>query len=199
MLGVLALGTSVWYGYRYLHGTTSVIMLADFDSVEGLHEGSPVKISGVVVGSVQNIRLDKEGYSAIVSFSVDKSIPLPRDTVAAIVSESLLGGKLLTLIPGSEEDVLVPGDTISLTQSPMNLEGMIQKLIFNVEGDRSEKSEGEGRAVETPQTPSGKGASSEKPSKNFFKKPSKTIAPGPMSSETHPNSTVSAFLPEECL
>lgn len=146
LLGVLFF-ILVWGGITYLHKSDRVVLFADFDSVEGLKEGSPVKISGVVVGTVGNITLDNEGYSAIVSFSMEKNIPLPRDTMAAIVSESLLGGKTLTLVPGSEEEVLSEGEVISLTQSSINLEGLIQKVIFNVDGDKN--SDAERKAMES--------------------------------------------------
>ncbi len=140
LLGIVFL-ILVWGGISYFHRADRVVLLADFDSVEGLKEGSPVKISGVVVGSVGGITLDSEGYSAIVSFSIEKGIPLPRDTMAAIVSESLLGGKTLALVPGSEEEVLSEGEVISLTQSSINLEGLIQKVIFNVDGDKNTDAE----------------------------------------------------------
>ena len=49
---------------------------------------------------------------------------------AAIVSASLLGGKYLALTPGGEDEMLKDGQSITITQSSINLEGLIGQYIF---------------------------------------------------------------------
>jgi phospholipid/cholesterol/gamma-HCH transport system substrate-binding protein len=70
---------------------------ANFSSVGGLQSGSDVRISGVKVGTVTSQTLDPSTYLAVVHMSIDPSIKLPKDTVAVIASESLLGGKYMSL------------------------------------------------------------------------------------------------------
>ncbi|BDB95980.1 outer membrane lipid asymmetry maintenance protein MlaD [Candidatus Hydrogenosomobacter endosymbioticus] len=112
---------------------------ADFDSVSGLREGSPVKISGVTVGFIKSIRVDTRKYSAVVSFSVRKNIHIPKDSTVSVSSESLLGGKVLTIAPGNDSEIFSDGDTIYKTQSSMNIEDLLQKYMFSGEQKREQE------------------------------------------------------------
>ena len=106
-------------------------LVAMFDQAAGLDTGADVRISGVKVGAVQGKWLDPATYRAGVRFTVAPDIELPADTSAAIVSESLLGGKYLALLPGAEDRMLGPGDEVSLTQSALVLEDLIGQMIFS--------------------------------------------------------------------
>jgi phospholipid/cholesterol/gamma-HCH transport system substrate-binding protein len=63
---------------------------------------------------------------------VRDDIHLPKDTGASITSESLLGGKYISLSPGGDDTVLKPGQTITVTQSSVSLEELLGKFIFSV-------------------------------------------------------------------
>jgi len=56
---------------------------------------------------------------------------LPVDTSASIVSESLLGGKYIALVPGGADEMLKPGEDIKFAQSSIILENLIGQLIFS--------------------------------------------------------------------
>jgi phospholipid/cholesterol/gamma-HCH transport system substrate-binding protein len=66
-------------------------------------------------------------------------IQLPKDSAASIVSESLLGGKFISLSPGGDTTNLKPGQTISITQSSVSLEELLGKFIFSVTSLNSTK------------------------------------------------------------
>jgi phospholipid/cholesterol/gamma-HCH transport system substrate-binding protein len=106
-------------------------LIARFDKVDGLERGSDVRISGIKVGTVLDQTLDPETYRAEVRFSLREDIQLPADTSAAVVSNGLLGGKYLALIPGGDIEMLEPGGEVTLTQSAVNLEDLIGHMIFN--------------------------------------------------------------------
>jgi phospholipid/cholesterol/gamma-HCH transport system substrate-binding protein len=110
-------------------------LIARFDKVDGLERGSDVRISGIKVGSVLDQTLDPETYRAEVRFSLREDIQLPADTSAAVVSNGLLGGKYLALIPGGDIEMLEPGGEVTLTQSAVNLEDLIGHMIFNQGGE----------------------------------------------------------------
>ena len=59
-------------------------------------------------------------------------VKLPKDSAAIITSESLLGGKYLSLQPGGDETMLQPGQTITITQSSVSLEELLGKFIFSM-------------------------------------------------------------------
>lgn len=117
-------GTKVMDGYH---------LTASFDRIDGLVEGNDVKLSGVKVGDVSKISIDPKTYLAQVTISLEKNVQLPDDTSAQIVSESLMGGKYIALVPGGSDDLLKDGQHITHTQSSVNLEGLIGKYIFSGE------------------------------------------------------------------
>jgi phospholipid/cholesterol/gamma-HCH transport system substrate-binding protein len=112
-------------------------VVAKFDRVDGLNVGSDVRLSGIKVGTVLEQALDGESYLAIVRLSIDPAVRLPLDTSAEIVSESLLGGRFMALIPGGDIDMIEPGGEIQFTQGPVILENLIGQLIFSAGGDDS--------------------------------------------------------------
>jgi phospholipid/cholesterol/gamma-HCH transport system substrate-binding protein len=107
-------------------------LYAKFDHIDGMGVGADVRIAGVKVGSVNEERIDPESFQAVVALSVRSGIKLPKDTGAIITSESLLGGKYLSLQPGGEETMLQPGQTITITQSSISLEELLGKFIFSM-------------------------------------------------------------------
>ncbi|QQP88207.1 outer membrane lipid asymmetry maintenance protein MlaD [Skermanella sp. TT6] len=120
---------------------------ANFSSVGGLQNGSDVRISGVKVGTVTSQTLDPSTYLAVVRMTIDPSIKLPKDTVALIASESLLGGKYMALEPGGDPDMIQPGGRIDFTQSTPGLEQLLGQVIFSMQGggpQGQEQGQGEG-------------------------------------------------------
>lgn len=103
---------------------------AAFYKIGGLTNGSDVRISGIKVGTVVNLRIDAETYDAIVSMSVADGVKLPVDTVAGIASEGVLGGKYVRLEPGTEKTYLKPGEAIAKTKDFRSLEDQVGEIIF---------------------------------------------------------------------
>ena len=71
-------------------------------------------------------------FRSVVTLTVTNGIEIPKDTSAEITSESLLGGKYLSLSPGAETIMLKPGQAITITQSAVSLEQLLGKFIFSV-------------------------------------------------------------------
>ncbi len=109
---------------------------AEFDNIGGLAVGDDVRMSGIKVGTVSGQRLDKETFTALVTFSIDPSVKLPTDSSVKIASESLLGGKYAQLTPGAEDDTIPPGGSIRFAQSSVSLEDLIGRFIFGGADDK---------------------------------------------------------------
>lgn len=107
-----------------------LLLFADFDETGGLKARAPVVISGVKVGQVGSIVLDKD-YRARVQLSVDAALKLPTDTSASIVTAGLLGDRYISLQLGGEEKTLKSGDEIRFTESAVLLERLLGKFIYN--------------------------------------------------------------------
>ncbi len=112
---------------------------ADFSQSNGLIIGGDIRISGVKVGTIRDIKLDPETYLATVVMTIAPEYQLPDDTVAKIQSESLLGGNYLALEPGGSMDTIPDNGKIQYTQASVSLEDMIGKLIFAMSGSDEDK------------------------------------------------------------
>jgi phospholipid/cholesterol/gamma-HCH transport system substrate-binding protein len=137
---VLAFG---FLAYAVAHSGRSAgsgyTLQAQFDHIDGLAEGADVRIAGVKVGIVTGEKLDPKTFQAVVSLTVGNNVQLPKDSSAAIDSESLLGGKYISLSPGGDSTILKPGQTIAITQSAISLEELLGKFIFSVTSLNSAK------------------------------------------------------------
>ncbi|MDD4616651.1 MAG: MlaD family protein [Alphaproteobacteria bacterium] len=137
------------YNSADLHKVQGYTVTANFPMVDGVKDGTDVKINGVKVGSIQGLKLNTEPgpsqYLVSVSMSVANSIQLPTDTIAMVSSESLLGGKYMSLEPGVDETMIKTDGTgrISRTQAPLRLDDLIGQLIYsNKRGDGDKKASG---------------------------------------------------------
>ncbi len=140
----------IWVGIFMLTGVVAIAILgfkvsgsagaggdvfrveAKFENVGGLNEKAPVMVGGVRVGRVAEIRIDKEDYSAVVGMDIDSQYDnLPVDTGASILTAGLLGAQFVGLEPGAEEDFLIQGDQLEITQSAIQLETLISQFMFS--------------------------------------------------------------------
>lgn len=119
------------YSTSQIRSVSGYQVTAAFDRIEGIREGSDVRISGIKVGSVVGEQLDPKTYLAVVRMSIEPSIKLPTDTMAQIASNGLLGDKYLSLVPGGADETIPPGGQIKFTQPAMSLESIIGQYIFS--------------------------------------------------------------------
>ncbi|HBQ45058.1 MAG TPA: outer membrane lipid asymmetry maintenance protein MlaD [Thiomicrospira sp.] len=101
-----------------------------FSNIGGLKEKSAVKISGVVVGRVASITIDKESFKARVTMEIyDSYNKLSLDTSGSILTSGLLGDQYIGLEPGADEEYLVDGDYLDIVQSALVIEELIGKFL----------------------------------------------------------------------
>ncbi|WP_341754463.1 outer membrane lipid asymmetry maintenance protein MlaD [Candidatus Tisiphia endosymbiont of Dioctria rufipes] len=130
---LVALG---FFVFAYKIGNSSkvesgYILKANFQNAEGIVQGSSVMLAGIKIGSVTNITLDKTSFFALLTISINNDIKLPKDTSIAIVTSGILGSRYISVTPGSSEENLAGGDQIKYTQSAVNIESLIGKLIYS--------------------------------------------------------------------
>jgi phospholipid/cholesterol/gamma-HCH transport system substrate-binding protein len=111
-----------------LQGERGFHLFATFDQIGGLRPRAPVVVSGVQVGQVSSIELDKN-LRARVNMDVDPSLEFPVDTMASIMTEGVLGNKFLALEPGAEDELLKNGEEVAFTESAVLLERLIGKFV----------------------------------------------------------------------
>ncbi|HUJ15871.1 MAG TPA: MlaD family protein [Thermoanaerobaculia bacterium] len=107
---------------------------AIFDSVAGLDKKSKVRIAGVEVGDVTNIRLRPDG-KAEVTMEIDRSVELHRGAFARVVNMGLLGEKYVELVPGAVNEPAMPEQQALQGQVPTSLDevtGQISAIATDV-------------------------------------------------------------------
>lgn len=114
------------------------VLNAQFGNIEGLNIGADVKISGVKIGSVLDINLDKN-YKANVKIKLPKDLAVPTDSIFKVSTSGLIGNKFVNIKIGADDENLKDGDTAEFTESTMDLEDLIGKFVFNNE-NKNEKS-----------------------------------------------------------
>lgn len=112
---------------------TSVRYQAVFAEVGGLTAGNNVKVSGVTVGAVSDVKLDHG--KALVSFAVNSKVRLGKDTAAHIGIGTLLGERVLVVEPRGAGSIgalgLIP---VTRTSSPYSLTDALDEFTSNTAG-----------------------------------------------------------------
>ncbi len=110
-------------------GAGDYVLTASFRSAEGVTVGTDVRLAGVSVGTVTELKLNPDTYRADATLAIDKEIMVPEDTSAAVASEGLLGGTYIDLQPGGAPFTLEPGSEILDTQSAVSLITLLLRFV----------------------------------------------------------------------
>jgi phospholipid/cholesterol/gamma-HCH transport system substrate-binding protein len=130
----------LFYGYTTsgMRSSAGYKVTAEFSGVDGLANGSDVRLSGIKVGTVVSQQLNSETYQAVVTLDLARDVKIPDDTSAKIASDGLLGGSYVSLTPGGSPDYLADGGEIMFTQGSVDLMGLIGQAVFSTGGGDKE-------------------------------------------------------------
>jgi len=112
-IAIFVLGT-MWLGGRSMKPGESQVEV-QFADVGNLKRGNPVKVSGVTLGSVQEITFQSVG-KVLVSLSLDPRVAPKADASAEITSVGLVGDLVISFNPGTADAPLPAGTVIQGTQ-----------------------------------------------------------------------------------
>lgn len=133
LVGLLVLALRVGGGALFSSGSTYEVK-ANFQNAGGLKPRSPIKLSGVVIGSVGEIDLvniDGE-YKAQVVLMINQDVKVPIDSSVSINTSGLLGAQFVSITQGFDVDTPVAaGGFLQNTQSAMVLEDLITQFGMN--------------------------------------------------------------------
>ena len=129
--GLLLLGyMTVKLGHVTLWGDETYSLFARFTSVTGLRSGSPVYMLGIEIGRVERLVMDQKEQRAVVEMRIRKGVTIYDDAIASIKMEGLIGDQHLSIDPGGGGTPLADGGTITETQPPLDITGIIGKYAF---------------------------------------------------------------------
>jgi len=129
---VVAAGLLFW-GYNFLKGKDVFIkersFYAQYFDVSGLGKADPVFINGLRAGQVKTLYFEPNNSGKIiVELQITQDFPLPKNSIAKIISTDLMGTKAITLFIGDSPDLLLDGDTMQ-TMIESTLQEQMEKTI----------------------------------------------------------------------
>lgn len=130
--GYLSLGL----GGMELGSSNHYKIYAEFDNISGLKKGASVEIAGVPIGSVENISLDDS--IAIVELKINNDIKIKTDDIATIRTKGIIGDRFVKISRGASDEFVKAGDTLFQTESVVDFEDLIGKIIHSVTSDDKE-------------------------------------------------------------
>jgi phospholipid/cholesterol/gamma-HCH transport system substrate-binding protein len=108
-------------------GDKGYTITVDFDTAAGLEPKASVKMAGVPIGKVQEIQL--VGTKARLVLRIDEGIRIPRDSVASIANQGMLGEKYVEIFPGKDVDrMIASGGRIDNVIASPNLDELLRKV-----------------------------------------------------------------------
>ena len=105
-----------------------------FKDVAGLQAGSNVRLSGVNVGTVENIDIISD-TSVKVAILIDESTRkfIKKDAVASIGSDGLMGNKILIINPGTGGKKEIENNDIVETTQPIDMDNIMRSLKTTID------------------------------------------------------------------
>ena len=101
-------------------------LLATFNKIDGVNEGILVMISGVTIGYVDEVMLNKN--YPVLKMKIKKGLRISDDSSVSIQTDGLFGSKFLSIEMGGNDNYLVNGDSFSFAEDSM----LIQDLLTNI-------------------------------------------------------------------
>ncbi len=109
---------------------------ARFDSVSGLKPGTQIRMLGIQIGRVEGFTLDQKDLLALVDMKIRRNIRIYDDAIASIKTAGLIGDRYISIDPGGSGELLKPGDVITQTEPPVDIEELISKYVFGSVGEK---------------------------------------------------------------
>jgi phospholipid/cholesterol/gamma-HCH transport system substrate-binding protein len=105
-----------------------------FKDVAGLQVGNNVRLSGINVGTIDNISMISD-TSVRVIILIDENIRqfIKKDAVAGIGSEGLMGNKVLVISPGTGGQKTIENDDVIATSQPTDIDDILVSLKTTID------------------------------------------------------------------
>lgn len=124
----------LYLGFNYLKGknvfSSEKQVIAVYDKVDGLVSGNPIMLNGFNIGIIESTDMMTDGSGRIVvTLSLNDGIPIPKNSIAKIVSAGFMGDKNLEIVLPNKKAALSDieyGDT---------LQGLVEVSLVNTVSD----------------------------------------------------------------
>ncbi|MBN1414715.1 MAG: MCE family protein [Bacteroidales bacterium] len=129
-LGVLIFIAGIYFiGKQQNLFVQSLKISAIFSDIKGLKIGDKVLFSGIDIGTVSSIELMKD-TRVKTGFTIKKNVIklIKKDSKVTIANEGLMGGKIVIILPGSEQSLPVKEDDILESIEQVDIDDIIKEV-----------------------------------------------------------------------
>jgi phospholipid/cholesterol/gamma-HCH transport system substrate-binding protein len=130
-VGLAAIASRGWFG------NDAFTVRAGFPTVRGVEVGTPVRIQGIVAGEVVGVDLPQDPGSAVVvriRLRGEYRRLVRADARVQIVSEGMLGNKVLEIKPGKADADLVANDALLASAPSAELGDALDEMKNTLQG-----------------------------------------------------------------
>lgn len=140
-LGIfISLGTVLFIVAIYFIGEKQQLfrstfrLSGEFKDVSGLQAGNNVRLSGINIGTVENVNIVSD-TSVRVVIIIDEKIRkfIKKDAIASIGSEGLMGNKVLVISPGTGGKKNIENNDIIATTQPIDIDDILASLKTTID------------------------------------------------------------------
>jgi len=140
--GVVAAGMlAVGLGGETLFNRGRTEIYAEFDNISGLKKGASVEIAGVPIGDVSDISL--KDPVAVVTLRLFEGMQIRDDDIAAIRTKGIIGDRYVKISRGGSNVMIEPGKRMTETESVVDIEDIIGKIVHSLTGEKDKDSKDE--------------------------------------------------------
>ena len=108
------------------------MLVTEVADAQGIRRGDPVRMRGINIGRVYSFEL-APGGGVHITMEVEGDYPIPAEARTELISMGVLGGMVVSVIPGDSDDYVDPGDIIPGTSA-----GGILEQADDLAGDASD-------------------------------------------------------------
>lgn len=130
IIGITMLLGTLFYIGKHSNMFSSVIRLQSvFANVNGLKEGSNVRLAGIVIGTVEKIQLISDS-TVLVGIVVQDYVRsfIKKNASASIGSDGLMGERVFVIIPGSNNQAAISDGNMLASTQPISMDAILSSL-----------------------------------------------------------------------
>jgi phospholipid/cholesterol/gamma-HCH transport system substrate-binding protein len=118
------------FGYTHRGAATAsgYELDARMPKVDGLGEGTDVRLAGIKIGTVSGLTLDPKTYLVTVHMSIKNDIQIPVDSSLLVTSSGILGSSYLSITPGGDDKMMAPGSYFENVQGAIDLMNLVGRI-----------------------------------------------------------------------
>ena len=134
-LGVLVFILAIYFiGEKQQLFRSTFRLSGVFKDVAGLQVGNNVRLSGINVGTIDNISIISD-TSVKVIILIDENTRkfIKKDAIATIGSEGLMGNKVLVISPGTGGKKSIENDDVIATSQPTDIDEIMKSLKTTID------------------------------------------------------------------